>query len=581
MKDTGQLDDYKQQLFEYARFLADNKLRARGKIVEGVKPVYVIYARKSTKGKDRQERSIKDQIEDCQKVVKELKIRPVKIFKEKESAKIPGKRDKFSEMLEGIRTGRYNSIIAWHPDRLARNMKEAGEIIDLLDKGKIVDLKFATYTFIRDSNGIMTLGIQFVMAKQYSDNLSASSTRGSVKKAKEGKPPGNRAKYGYFLNEGGYLRQDDVNFGLLQKAFKMALDRNGLEKIANFLNENNFYYKGKLTKMTKQKLSGIFSDPFYAGLYLYGTEIIDLQKIDTLFKSMVTEIDFLELRRILKDTYSFKKREVKVPLFSKMVNCGYCGNLMSPGIPRSSGMGKNKYLTVRCNNKSCPCRFEEGIAKEVRGKVIFEFIINFLNSGLEVDKKAYDAYLKEAQENLSESRENLVQTYTSTGRQLAEADKNIELKGDALAKAKGGVIDKLNQKIEELMTEKKKLLSNREKIKNDIVVIDHNIKSDAMSYENFLNFFKNLGNMVKNSDNQYLVDKIIRMVYLNFEMKNKKVTNFRLNPLFEQYVKIPSVLPSRGAENWTQCLCVPNAMCYRYTTPRSSKKNLFFEKNFL
>ena len=142
MIDTGQLDDYKQQLLEYAKFLADNKLRARGKIVDGVKPVYVIYARKSTKGKDRQERSIPDQIEDCQRVVKELKIRPIKIFKEKESAKIPGKRDKFSEMIEGIRTGKYNSIIAWHPDRLARNMKEAGEIIDLLkEKGNIVYVK--------------------------------------------------------------------------------------------------------------------------------------------------------------------------------------------------------------------------------------------------------------------------------------------------------------------------------------------------------------------------------------------------------------------------------------------------------
>ena len=69
MKDTGQLNDYKQQLLEYARFLADNKLRERGKIVEGVKPVYVVYTRKSTKGKDRQERSIKDQLEDCQKII--------------------------------------------------------------------------------------------------------------------------------------------------------------------------------------------------------------------------------------------------------------------------------------------------------------------------------------------------------------------------------------------------------------------------------------------------------------------------------------------------------------------------------
>ena len=66
------VDNYKQQLLEYAKFLSDNRLRERGKIVEGTKPVYVLYARKSTKGKDRQERSIPDQISDCQQIIKEL-----------------------------------------------------------------------------------------------------------------------------------------------------------------------------------------------------------------------------------------------------------------------------------------------------------------------------------------------------------------------------------------------------------------------------------------------------------------------------------------------------------------------------
>lgn len=549
MEDTNELD-HKGELLEYARFLADNKLRERGKLVEGVKPVYVIYARKSTKGKDRQERSIGDQIDDCQKIVKDLNIRPVKIFKEKESAKTSGKRDKFSEMIDGIRTGKYNSIIAWHPDRLARNMKEAGEIIDLLDRGKIVSLKFATYTFVRDSNGIMTLGIQFVLAKQYSDNLSASSTRGSVKIAKEGKSPTKKAKYGYVVNESGHFREDGNNFELLKKAFDMAFDRNGLEKIAKFLNENSFYYNGKRTRMSKQKLSSIFADPFYAGLYLYGTEIVDLRLVDSLFKPMVTEVDFLELRHILKDTYSFKRREVKVQLFSKMVTCGFCGNLMSPGIPTSSGKSKNRYLTLRCNNKNCPSRFDKNISKESRGRVLVEFIVNLLNSGLEVDKKAYIAYLNEAKEALFEKRQEYVQKHKNICRQLVEAEKNIETKSDTLAKAKSGeLIEKLNSQIDGLLVEKKTLEDKREEVKVIITTIDHDMKSDAMSYENFLNFFKNLGNMVKNSDNQYLVDKVIRMVFLNFEVKNKKVTNFRLNPFFEPFVKITSVLPSRGGRN--------------------------------
>jgi DNA invertase Pin-like site-specific DNA recombinase len=550
MEDNSQLNDYKRQLLEYAKFLADNKLGDRGKVdEENTKRVYVIYARKSTKGKDRQERSIPDQIADCQKVVKDLKIRPVRIFKEKESAKTSGKRSVFSEMIQGIKDGKYNSIIAWHPDRLARNMKEAGEIIDLLDRGKIVTLKFATYTFIRDANGIMTLGIQFVLAKQYSDNLSASSTRGSVHIAKEGKSPTWRPKYGYVVNELRCFRPDGNNFILLQSAFKMALDKYGLEKIADYLNQNDFHYAGKKIRVSKQKLSTIFQDPFYAGVYLYGSEIIDLRIADPTFQSMVTEIDFMELRHSLKDAYSFKKREVKVQLFNKMVYCGYCNHIMSPGTPQSSGKSKNRYLTLRCNYKSCPSRFDKEIKKEVRGKVLFEHIINFLDSGLEVDKKAYNAYLIEAKETLFEKRGELVLKHKSLCRQLGEADKNIELKSNALANARGELIDKINKQIEGLIIERKSLEEEEGTTKNEITTIDHNIKSDAMSYENFLNFFKNLGNMVKNSDDQYLANKVIRMVFLNFEIKDKKVTKSRLNPMFEQYVKIPSVLQSRGGQN--------------------------------
>lgn len=542
-------DNYKQQLYDYAKFQADEKLREKGKIVEGTKETYVIYARKSTKGKDRQEKSIKDQISECQRVVKDLKVRPVKIFKEKESAKTSGKRDKFTEMIEGIKAGKYNSIIAWHPDRLARNMKEAGEIIDLLDRGKIVSLKFATYTFVRDANGVMTLGIQFVMAKQYSDNLSASSTRGSVNRAKEGKSPTKKPKYGYFVNEGRLFRPDGENFTLLQNAFKMALNREGLEKIADYLNQSGFQYKDKITLMTKQKLSTIFKDTFYAGLYLFGTEIVDLRKVDGLFKPMVSEVDFLQLRRLLNDAYSFRKREVKVQLFSKMVICSYCHHAMSPGIPRSSGKSKNRYLTLRCSYKNCSSRHDKAIKKGVRGKVLVDYIVNFLNSGLEVNKKAYGDYLSEAQEALIENRETLVQEHKNICRQLTENEGILETKENALANARGNLIDKLNKAIESLENDKEKLEIIKKEVEDTIISIDHNTKSDAMSYENFLNFFKNLGNMVKNSDDQYLVDKVIRMVFLNFEIKNQKVAKSSLNPFFEQYLNMPSVLSSRSGRN--------------------------------
>lgn len=55
-------------------------------------------------------------------------------------------------MLQDFKSGKYQGLIACHADRLARNMKEAGEIIDLVDKGIIRDLRFATSTFEKYTN---------------------------------------------------------------------------------------------------------------------------------------------------------------------------------------------------------------------------------------------------------------------------------------------------------------------------------------------------------------------------------------------------------------------------------------------
>jgi site-specific DNA recombinase len=75
-------------------------------------------------------------------------------------------------MLNDLKKGIYDGILAWNPDRLARNMREGREILDMIDSGYIIDLKFVTHPFTPDANGKMLLGMAFVLSKQFSDELS-------------------------------------------------------------------------------------------------------------------------------------------------------------------------------------------------------------------------------------------------------------------------------------------------------------------------------------------------------------------------------------------------------------------------
>ena len=107
---------------------------------------FFIYTRKSTDTEDRQVRSIADQLAELRELAKKEQLEIVDVFVEKQTAKIPG-RPIFGEMIARIEKGEASGILAWHPDRLARNSVDGGQIIYLVDTAKITDLKFPTFWF--------------------------------------------------------------------------------------------------------------------------------------------------------------------------------------------------------------------------------------------------------------------------------------------------------------------------------------------------------------------------------------------------------------------------------------------------
>src|SRR5581483_6978606 len=147
-------------------------------------------------------------------MAKRLGLNIVAVISEEKSAKKPGERDEFKHMLEVLRAkgknNKYDAILAWNPDRLARNMKEGGEIIDMVDVHIIKDLKFVTHHFTPDANGKMLLGMAFVLSKQYSDKLSQDVTRGVRRSLQHGKSSGT-PKHGYMRGEDGIYRPDNEN----------------------------------------------------------------------------------------------------------------------------------------------------------------------------------------------------------------------------------------------------------------------------------------------------------------------------------------------------------------------------------
>ena len=142
---------------------------------------YVIYLRKSTDDEAKQVRSIDDQRDECKALARQLNIDPKRltILEESASTKKSGNRPIFNKMPHDFQTGKYHGLISWSPYRISRNMKEAGEVIEMIDEEVIQDLRFRTYHFDNTPNGKMMLGILFATSKQYSDKLAVDVKRGT------------------------------------------------------------------------------------------------------------------------------------------------------------------------------------------------------------------------------------------------------------------------------------------------------------------------------------------------------------------------------------------------------------------
>jgi len=243
-----------------------------------LKPVN--YNRKSSEAEDRQMLSIESQIDEANRTRDFYKLPAfVAVFKESKSAKKEYERPEFTRMIQMILKGKVDTIVCWKPDRLARNMTEGGQIIDLLSSGIIKAIITHDKVYYPWDN-VIVLAVEFSQGKQFVKDLSINVKRGQTKKASIGIPHGVAALG--FLNdkteEKGNRKWyvDQERFPKIQILFKMFLTGTwSAGKLYRYAVEEL-----KLTTVKHKKIGGsliqrsriytILTDPIYAGFFFYG-----------------------------------------------------------------------------------------------------------------------------------------------------------------------------------------------------------------------------------------------------------------------------------------------------------------------
>ncbi|MBA3066463.1 recombinase family protein, partial [bacterium] len=309
---------------------------------------YFLYARKSTEDEERQIMSIEAQLVELREFAVKENISIAEEFIESKSAKKPG-RVIFNQMMAKVeRSKEAIGLLAWHPDRLARNSIDGGQIIYSIDTKKIASLKFPTFWFEPTPQGLFMLQVAFGQSKYYSDNLSENVKRGFRQKLRRGEWP-RRAPFGYFNNRNTRnIEPDPLKARILQKAFKEFAE--GKHNLTTMSDRLSFW--GVVTKIGKKfgshTIQRILTNPIYLGLIVHNGETYE-----GTFKPIITRATFEAVQKVLQDNARPRKtrRGYKFP-FAGFLKCGECGASITAQFAKGNG-GTYKYY--RCTKKLGPC----------------------------------------------------------------------------------------------------------------------------------------------------------------------------------------------------------------------------------
>ncbi len=300
-------------------------------VQEAVKVRYCLYARKSTESEERQVLSIDSQIKEMLQLAEREGLEIVAMKRESHSAKETGQRPIFNEIIEEIRSGKYNGILTWAPDRISRNAGDLGKVVDLMDSGGLQEIRTYSQSFRNNPNEKFLLMILGSQAKLENDNRGINVKRGLRTRVEMGLRPG-VAPTGY-LNEKHMDRKcqvilDPDRASIVKKMFeKVAYEKWSGRKLYHWLRfELNFHTTGN-KPLSLGNLYRLLINPFYYGVFEYPRKSGNWYngKHETIIsKELFDEVQ----KQLNRSSIVRQSREFA---FTKLITCGMCGSTFSAG----------------------------------------------------------------------------------------------------------------------------------------------------------------------------------------------------------------------------------------------------------
>lgn len=321
---------------------------------------YGVYCRKSSESEERQVLSLDSQIDKAKQIglLLGVKISEKYTFSESKSAKVTNNRIEFSRMLSAIERKEISGIIVWHADRLSRNAIDTALLLDLMDRGKLIEIVTPGQTFRNTPIDKFMFGLSCGQAKMENDKKGIDVRRGLSKTAEMGNFP-SVAPIGYlndkFAPKGQKrVRNDNDRFPIVRHAWELMLTGTYTpHKILEIATEEWGLRSKNGKKLSESLIYWMFRNSFYYGMFEYpkGTGLWHQGN----HTPMITVEEFDRVQ-VLLGKKGKPRPKTHVFDFTGMMHCGECRAMITAETKTKHQKNGNthNYVYYHCTKKKTP-----------------------------------------------------------------------------------------------------------------------------------------------------------------------------------------------------------------------------------
>lgn len=381
-----------------------------------------IYIRVSTFDQAREGFSLREQEERLKEF---CKFKRYNIYKVYQDAGISAKNDKrpaYQEMIEDVKKGNINVIVALKLDRLTRSVYDIEKLMKFINDYECDIDCMADESNTTTSNGRMVMRIMTSVSQNEIEKCSERTKFGMAGAIKNGHIP-NRTGLG-FKRENKKLVPDPLTKDIIVRIFDLYLEGKSHQAIANIYNKEKVLGKTNWYDSTIQK---ILSNELYKGDYVNGKRTKHPTYYENVIEPIVSKEKWESCQyQKLRNARHYERTATY--LFTNKLKCSKCGNFLG-GHATTKTNGK-KYYYYKCN--TCKTYFNEiDIEKELKAfmlelakqdDLINNYYTPFIKSKLEDKTEDYKKEIKDLDKQL----DRIKTAYIKGVVKLEDFDKEIK-----------------------------------------------------------------------------------------------------------------------------------------------------------